>query len=115
MSTWLRNKLALAVGVAAVLVSGTVLAQREAPKTKGADRAAPANTRQPARPAAANTAGYDSQLASWLLVDNEGEVALAQLAEEKSENEDVKDFAKQMIKDHGEMINKLQKVAGSQG
>ena len=55
----------------------------------------------------------DQLLASWLVVDNENEIALSRLAQERSKNEEVKQFAKQMIDDHQQMVTKLQTIAGA--
>ncbi len=57
----------------------------------------------------------DAQLAACLIVDNEGEVAVAKLAQQKASNPQVKRFAEQMIEDHGQMLKKLQQVAGQTG
>lgn len=50
-----------------------------------------------------------------LLADNKAEVEISELAQQKSENSDVKQFAEQMIKDHNKMIQQLQQVSGSAG
>ena len=52
--------------------------------------------------------GKDTVLAGWLLLDNEKEVALSQIGEQKAKSSEVKEFAKQMISDHKAMIAKLQ-------
>jgi len=57
----------------------------------------------------------DEQLAAWLLVDNEGEIAAGKIAEQRGESDEVKKFAKQMINEHSQFIEKLQQFAGSQG
>lgn len=54
----------------------------------------------------------DQQLASWLLVDNRGEIQLARLAEQNASCDDVKEFAKQMVDDHAKMVEQLQQFAG---
>jgi len=53
----------------------------------------------------------DQQLAACLISDNEGEVALAKFALQKSQNAEVKDFAEQMIQAHGECLKKLSQFA----
>lgn len=55
----------------------------------------------------------DQQLAAWLLVDNRGEIALAQLAQEKTSNSEVRDFAQHLIDDHSKMVEKLEQFAGT--
>ncbi len=54
----------------------------------------------------------DAQLAAWLLVDNHGEVALARLAQQRAQNDDVRKFATQMVEDHTKFIDKIQPFAG---
>ncbi len=62
-----------------------------------------------------NSKGNDAEIASWLIVDNHGEVALAKLAEERSSNDSVKKFAKEMVDDHSKFIDQLKKFAGATG
>jgi predicted outer membrane protein len=57
----------------------------------------------------------DAQLAACLIVDNEGEVALGKIAKERAQSQQVKQFAEQLIKDHSEMLTRLQKFAGGAG
>jgi predicted outer membrane protein len=65
------------------------------------------------------TAGGASQaidqfFANCLLIHNQGEVELSELAQQKSENPQVKQFAEQMIQDHRQMIQQLQQIASAQ-
>ncbi|HWB11474.1 MAG TPA: DUF4142 domain-containing protein [Pirellulales bacterium] len=55
----------------------------------------------------------DQQLASWLLVDNRAEIQLARMAQERASCDEVKEFAKRMIDDHAEMVEKLQRFAAT--
>ncbi len=57
----------------------------------------------------------DSQLAGVLVVDNQGEIALGKLAEQKTSNKDVKQFAEMMVKDHTDFMQQLEKFARTQG
>ncbi len=57
----------------------------------------------------------DHYLAGCLLAKNEAEVQLSELAQQKSENAEVKQFAQKMIQDHRKMIEQLQPLAGMQG
>ena len=57
----------------------------------------------------------DQLLAKWLIADNQGEIALAEFAQERAESEQVKEFAKKMIQDHQQFVQKLQRTAGQQG
>jgi len=47
------------------------------------------------------------------MVDNENEVTLAQLAQQRAKSEDVKEFAKHMQRDHEQLLGKLQPLAGN--
>lgn len=53
----------------------------------------------------------DSQIAAWLIVDNQNEVALAKIALQRSENKGVKEFAETARDDHQKCISRLQKFA----
>jgi predicted outer membrane protein len=52
-------------------------------------------------------------IAACLLDHNKAEVELAKMAVEHSKNDDVKQFAEQMVKDHSQMVDKLQQFVGS--
>ena len=49
------------------------------------------------------------EVAAWLILGNEAEIALGHLALEKSQNDAVRDFAQQMVKDHTAFSAKLKK------
>lgn len=53
----------------------------------------------------------DEQITKILTTNNDGEIAMAKMAEKKAENKDVKKFAKDMAKDHGKNNKKAMKVA----
>jgi putative membrane protein len=55
----------------------------------------------------------DAELAACLIIDNELEVAAGQIAQQRAQSDDIKQFASQMVQQHGEMIQKLQRFAGS--
>jgi len=57
--------------------------------------------------------GSDALLAAWLIVDNEGEIAISQLGRQRAENDEVKRFAELMVADHTEMLTKLRTAAGT--
>lgn len=68
----------------------------------------PASVKQP------NTANRtDAQIVGWLLVDNQVEVALGHMAEQRAKNENVKEFARQMVKDHFKFADRLQPFASN--
>jgi predicted outer membrane protein len=56
----------------------------------------------------------DRYLAACLLGQNESEVQLSQIAQQKAENAEVKKFAQEMVQDHQKMIQQLQPLAGMQ-
>lgn len=56
-----------------------------------------------------------AQLAGMFILGNQAEVELGNLAIEKSQNEDVRELAQTMVKDHTAFIAKLNKFAGHQG
>jgi len=53
-------------------------------------------------------------LASCLLLNNKAEIELSELAAQRAQNPQVKEFAQQMIKDHQQMVQQLQPLAGMQ-
>lgn len=54
----------------------------------------------------------DAVLATWLAVDNQNEVELARLAQQKATSNEVKEFARMMIEDHGQFGQKLAIFSG---
>jgi predicted outer membrane protein len=64
---------------------------------------------------AQQSAHTDAQLAAWLIVDNQNEVALAKLGQERAKNDDIKQLAEKMRDDHQQMVSKLQQFAGTVG
>ena len=59
------------------------------------------------------SASVDHYLANCLLIHNQGEIEINQFAEGRAENEDVKQFAQQMIRDHQQLGEKLERAAES--
>ena len=57
----------------------------------------------------------DGFLANWLLIDNRNEVAIAEIAQQKAQDPEVKRFAQKMIEDHRQFADKLQSFAGTMG
>lgn len=51
----------------------------------------------------------DRDVAEWLGICNQEEVAMAKLAAAKAKNKDVKDFAEMLAKEHGALLTQLQK------
>lgn len=103
MSTRYLSRFALPVAVLTTLA--TVQAQNDPPTRP-----------QPTTPTTPTTRGMQDQqngneadriLASWLLIDNHKEIELAKLAQQRSQNPQVKQFAQQMIQEHGQFGSKL--------
>lgn len=57
----------------------------------------------------------DGQFAACLIIDNEKEMALSELAAQQAQNEEVKQFAQRMIQEHQQLVQQLQDVAASGG
>jgi len=55
----------------------------------------------------------DAILAACLMVGNQNEVTLAQMAQQRAKSDDVKEFAQRMQQDHQQMLSKLQQFAGN--
>lgn len=93
------------LSVSVIALVGTVLAQE------------PATPPKPAPAPGATTAiridNGNQFLASCLLIDNENEIAISQLAETKSQNQEVKAFAQKMITEHRQFADKLRSQAPS--
>jgi predicted outer membrane protein len=73
-----------------------------------------ANYRGPNATAGGQNQAVDRYLASCLLAKNQAEVQLSEIAQQKSENAEVKQFAQKMIQDHRKLIEQLQPLAGMQ-
>lgn len=55
----------------------------------------------------------DEQLAAWLLVDHETEIAISQLAKERAHDATVRRFAQVMVDDHTRFVQQLRPFAGT--
>lgn len=99
MSTQYRNSLT-AVAVAAMFVVGAH-AQTPAPA--------------PATMGSSSLAKSDQRIVIDMAQANMAEIALAKVAQSKSQNDQVKQFAQQMIDDHGKALADVQQLAQSKG
>jgi predicted outer membrane protein len=54
----------------------------------------------------------DRQIADWLVQCNQNEIALAKFAASKTENQQVRQFAEMLEKDHMQCLDKLRRFAG---
>jgi predicted outer membrane protein len=113
---------ALCLSAIGAMIAGPALAQTAAERVTGqpaVERAGqtPATPGAAARPGAPRTAtasagdNLDNKIAVCLLLGNQEEVALAQFAQQRSQNEQVRKFAQQMIEHHQQAIAKIQQAA----
>jgi len=72
----------------------------------------PGTTSQ-AGPMSGGVMGGDAGLAAWLIVDNEGEIAVSEIGRQKAQDPAVKEFAERMIQEHNQMLTKLRPIAGN--
>lgn len=111
MSKLLGSKFAaLAAAVLTVVVAGRAVAQQTNPAARPDDRSAPATTADRAAPAV-QAAMTDKMVANQLLEMSKGEVELANFALRRTQNEEVRRFAQQMIDDHSKFDTELAKFS----
>lgn len=120
-----RSAIALALGIAMTSLGAHAQTTQDAspavtPGTGPATQAGEPGMRQPAP--AMGTTGEQSQLnhEDRRFLENAvqgsyAEIEGSQLALEKTESQDVRDFAQMMIKDHGEMVKEASKLATDKG
>ncbi len=79
----------------------------------------PTGQAQPGQAQAGRTGAHNQEvvhyIANNLLLGNQAEVELGQLAAQQAENDQVKAFGQMMVKEHQQMIQELQRVAGTRG
>lgn len=100
--------------VSSCIASSLLLAQD--PSQKPGSQQPPTTTQQPGERSVTNSnnkthADSDAILVTWLVVDNENEIALSRIAVQKAQNPDVKQFAQRMIDEHGAILQKLQQAS----
>ncbi len=107
----LRKALAVLALSGSLASATTVIAQqsRPAPAPTGQN----ATTSAPVRGEAdrATWQNSDQTLATCVAIANQTEVAIARFAKDKVQNQEVKDFANQLVKDHQALLQKLQRFA----
>lgn len=98
------HRFALALGAMGVLTTG-LFAQEPRP-------AAPPGT----QPAAGRSQhkNLDSHFAACLVLQNQNEIAVAKLAEQRSKSPEVKKFAQMLQKDHQQFLGDVEKFGGTQ-
>ena len=101
---------------AALLLVGVVVAQDPAQRLREQPQqpARPGATAQPGQPGAAGGGSLDSRLAQCLTMDNQNEIALAEVAKQRSQDNEVKQFADRLIQDHTQFLQQLARFAGDQ-
>lgn len=77
--------------------------------------AQPRGQTRPAGQPAAQAQQLEPSILTLLIIDNNKEVALGQLGQQTSQNEQVKEFCQMIIKDHSEFVQKLQEKSESGG
>jgi predicted outer membrane protein len=115
-SRW-KTLIAMSAGL---LLVGVVLAQDPAQRLReqqqpGQPGAAAAQPGQPgAQPGARTGGSLDSHLAQCLTMDNQHEIAIAEIAKQRSKDNDVKQFADKLVQDHTQFLQQLARFAGNQ-
>jgi predicted outer membrane protein len=119
------KKLFLTAAAISTLVAGQALAQgrNETPNTRpreaGQNQTQGRNQNQggqnqQGQNQPSNSQQLDQHAAACLLIGNQEEIALSELAAERAESSQVKEFARDMIKEHTMMVSKLRKFAPQQ-
>jgi predicted outer membrane protein len=103
----LSHALLLAVGASTAMT----LSAQETPSSR------PATGQDPLRELSRDqgTTEADEILASWLLIENNNEIALSQIAAQRAQDPEVKQFAQSMVEAHRQMAQGLQPFAGDVG
>jgi predicted outer membrane protein len=106
----------VAVTTTGLLFAAGAMAQNQPPARQPLQRD-PAAAPQQARPQTRTQASpqTDGQLAACLIVDNHNEIALAQLAQQRAQDAEVKAFAQRLMQDHEKFVARLQQFAAAGG
>jgi len=111
----LYNK--FAISFVALLPMGLLTAQadpaRPSKPTNPPAATAPAAGDQSQGQNQRSSAEGDAILATWLVVGNENEIALARLALQRAQSPEVKEFAQKLVTEHGQFVQKLQPFVGA--
>jgi predicted outer membrane protein len=93
------------------------------PRAQPAQRAQPGQRVQPGQPgqfgrpglAGAQAQQLEPSILTLLIIDNNKEIALGQLGQQKSQNEHVKHFCEMIVEDHSNFVQKLQEQTAARG
>lgn len=116
-----RDAAQSAAGAARTAASDDSTTQRSssprAGQRAGQDASSPAAQGSQRQAEAGRGGVNDRQIASLLIIDNAGEVALNQFAQQRTQNDRVRQFAEMMVRDHAQFIEQLQEITlgGQQG
>jgi len=109
----------LSLGLALAQAQQPAATQQQAPNAPGAVSAQQGQPGQgqPGQGQATRTGGQigDREMAEALLIDNQGEVAMAQFALQKTQNQEVRQFAQKLVEDHQKMIDSLRENGATGG
>lgn len=137
MSAPLKLRTGVVAAGLSCLVVGYALAQQVGEQIRPGQPAQPGQqagqldrpaTQQPGQPGQQYTAQFrgsqptggqnqelEKFIASCLLSKNKAEVEFAQMAQQRSQNPEVKEFAQMLVQDHSQLVQKLEPIAGEQG
>jgi predicted outer membrane protein len=104
--------LSLAVGLA-TLVAFSAPANAQFLRRTRPNSNQPAQQRVTANKPVTDGANYtDREIASWLAICNQKEVVIAQLAANKTNDKQVREFADMMVRDHSQTLQQLARFGG---
>jgi hypothetical protein len=110
MSFAISKIVGMHLAAAGLLISAaSVLAQQAPPEAPNRPRAARPFQRIIANRPVDQARTADRDIAEWLGICNQEEVAMSKLAAAKAKNRDVKEFAEMLAKQHSEQLAQLQK------
>jgi predicted outer membrane protein len=107
------RRITMSLAVLGLGIVPTIVSAQSPPRNPAVAPALPAEAARPAINSQANAA--DAFFARWLIIDNQNEIELAKLAEQKTKDAQVKEFAQLMIQDHQRMIDQLSRFVGETG
>ena len=115
MSAGKATTYVLALG-SALALAATIVAQEQRIPTQPSQPLQPGQRRELNKPVITEpgiqmAGNADSQLATCLIGDNQGEIALGKLAQERAQDKDVKQFAEMMVRDHQQFVQQLERFA----